>query len=63
MVTNWVMAQSSSFASHWLGSSDEIELDNTFVESSGHQRHDQSTLQQHVKQWCISQQVYKSHML
>ena len=50
MVMNWVMAQSSKIASQWLGSSDEIELDNTFVESSGHQRHNQSTLQQHGEQ-------------
>ena len=61
MVTNWVIAQSSKFASQWLGGSDKIELDNTFVKSSGHQRHDQSTLQQHGEQYCLANNTHKSY--
>lgn len=58
---NWVMALSSKIASQWLGSSDEIELDNTFVKSSGHQWHDQSTLQQHGEQCYLANNIHKSY--
>jgi len=51
--TPWVMSGTPTQCwfgqpqSQWLGSSDQVELHNTFVEPSGHQGHDQGALQHH----------------